>query len=228
MMTLIRPFFASCLLLCSEMAFSQQSLFNVPSVETTEKSKWFFQEQVDLFSNGVANTTLDYGLGDGWETGLTVPGVNFYGNHVTPVVLVNVQKGFHLSQDWKVGIGTQSGYTVASGSSGDFASFNYVNNAIEIEDLGKYYLGVYSANRVLAGGDATVNVLAGAEIPVTENLHVMSDYIGGKNSLSAATLGVVWYASKSWQFSIGGQFSPLPQSKGHFQGGILEFTFIQL
>lgn len=215
--------------LCINSAFAQQSLFNVPSVETTEKDKFFFQEQVDLFSKGVANTTLDYGLGEGWETGLTIPGVNFYsGDHADPMLLVNVQKGFYVNESWKVGIGTQTGYTVPEHDSGaQFASFNYLNNAFDLESWGKYYLGAYSANKAITGHKESINLLAGVELPFTQNVHFMADYIGGKNDIGATAIGLVWYASKKWQFSAGGQFSNDHHFKDSFQGAILEFTFVE-
>lgn len=210
-------------------AFAQQSLFNVPSVETTEKNKYFFQEQVDLFSKGVANTTLDYGLGQGWETGLTIPGVNFYsGDQADPMLLVNVQKGFYVNESWKVGVGTQTGYTVPfHDSSTEFATFNYWNNAFDLNDWGKYYLGVYSANKAITGKSANTNLLAGVELPFTQSVHIMADYIGGKNDIGATAIGLVWYASKKWQFSAGGQFSNDHHSKDAFQGAIVEFTFVE-
>lgn len=214
---------------CITSAFAQQSLFNVPSVETTEKDKLFFQEQVDLFSKGVANTTLDYGLGQGWETGVTIPGVNFYsGDQTDPMLLVNVQKGFYANDHWKIGVGTQSGYTVPEHTSGaQFASFNYWNNAFDLDDWGKYYLGVYSANKAITGNKENTNFLAGMEVPVTQSVHFMADYIGGKNDIGATAVGLVWYASKKWQFSAGGQFSNDHHFKDAFQGAILEFTFIE-
>ncbi len=214
---------------CITPAFAQQSLFNVPSVETTEKDKLFFQEQVDLFSKGVANTTLDYGLGQGWETGVTIPGVNFYSADDTdPTLLVNVQKGFFVNDHWKVGFGTQTGYTVPLHESGThFASFNYWNNAFDLDDWGKYYLGVYSANKAITGNKGTTNFLAGMEVPVTQSIHLMADYIGGKSDIGATAVGLVWYASKKWQFSAGGQFSNDHHFKDAFQGAILEFTFIE-
>ncbi len=212
-------------------AFAQQSLFNVPSVETTEKDKFFFQEQLDLFSNGVANTTLDYGLGQGWETGMTITGANIYSSdniQSNPILLVNVQKGFYVNENWKVGIGTQTGFTLPEqNSSTHFASYNYLNNAFDLHKWGKYYLGIYNANKAITGSKTNTDLLAGLEIPITENVHIMADYTGGKNDIGASVLGIVWYASKQWQFSVGGQFSNITQSDQHFQGAIFEFTFVQ-
>lgn len=224
-------FLLSFSLLNGSSAYAQQSLFNVPSVETTEKDHFFFQEQLDLFSNGIANTTLDYGLGEGWEAGLTIPGVNLYHTDQKendPVLLVNVQKGFYVNENWKVGIGTQTGSTLAGqNTSARLATYNYVNNAFDLQDWGKYYLGVYSANKAITGNKTSTNVLAGLEIPFTQNVHLMADYTGGKSDIGATVLGIVWYASKAWQFSLGGQFSSTEPSHHHLQGAIVEFTFVQ-
>lgn len=218
-------------ILNASLAHAQQSLFNVPSVETTEKDHFFFQEQLDLFSSGVANTTLDYGLGQGWETGFTLSNVNLYATNQKendPILLVNVQKGFYLNEHWKVGIGTQTGSTLAGeNTSARLASYNYVNNAVDLENWGKYYLGVYSANKAITGEKTMTNVLAGLEIPFTHDVHLMADYTGGKSDIGAAVVGIVWYASKAWQFSLGGQFSNADSPHHHLQGAIVEFTYVQ-
>ena len=218
-------------ILNASSSYAQQSLFNVPSVETTEKHKFFFQEQLDLFSNGIANTTIDYGLGEGWETGLTIPGVNLYATDQKqndPSLLVNVQKGFYVNENWKVGIGTQTGSTLAGqNTSSRLATYNYVNNAFDLQGSGKYYLGVYSANKAITGTKTNTNVLAGLEIPFTQDVHLMADYTGGKSDIGASVVGIVWYASKAWQFSLGGQFSNTDPSHHHLQGAIVELTFVQ-
>ena len=93
--------------------------------------------------------------------------------------------------------------------------------------MGKYYLGIYSANKAITGNKTSTNLLAGLEIPITENVHIMADYTGGKNDIGASVLGIVWYATKQWQFSLGGQFSNVMQSDKYFQGVIVEITFVQ-
>jgi hypothetical protein len=210
---------------------AQQSLFNVPSVETTEKDRWFFQEQVNLLSTGIANTTLDYGLGQGWEMGLSFFNLDFYTKNKqwnNPMALLNVQQGFHLTENWKVGIGTQSGFILPIHEPiTQFASFNYWNNAIDLHEWGKYYLGVYYANKAFVGSGTNVNLMAGIEIPVIDKVHIMADFINGNNDISTAVIGFVWYATKQWQFSLGSQLSTPTQSASRLEGAVLEFTFVQ-
>jgi hypothetical protein len=218
-------------LLNSHLGFTQQSLFNVPSVETTQQNKIFFQEQINLISQGVANTTLDYGLGNGWEMGLSFFGVDFYSlNHTwaNPVLLLNVQKGFYITEQWKVGIGTQSGLSVPlHENTTQFASFNYWNNALDLQGWGKYYLGVYYANSAFTGGGTNVNLLAGVEFPITEDVHFMADFINGNNTISAAVIGAVWYATPHWQISLGTQLVTPTQSASRLEGAVMEFTFVE-
>lgn len=141
---------------------------------------------------------------------------------------MNVQKGFYIDEHWKVGIGTQTGSTLlGQNTSARLASYNYVNNAFDLENWGKYYLGVYSANKAITGDKTTTNVLAGLEIPFTHDVHLMADYTGGKSDIGDSVVGVVWYASKAWQLSLGGQFSSSEPSHHHLQGAIVEFIYVQ-
>jgi hypothetical protein len=215
-------------------AFAQQSLFNVPSIETTKKDKIFFQEQINLIakpSTAVANTTFDYGLGNGWEMGLSFFSLDIYAlphTRANPMLLVNVQQAFNVTKQWKIGIGTQSGSTLSVYEDpAQFASFNYWNNALDLQEWGKYYLGVYFANRAFVGSGTNVNLMAGVELPVTKVVHIMADFINGNNDISAAVIGLIWYATPQWQFSLGSQISTPTQSASRIDGAVLEFTFVQ-
>ena len=58
--------------------------------------------------------------------------------------LLNLQKGFELTSNWKVGIGSQSGLAPPLyQSKSQIASFTYLNNAVDFGTWGKYYLGIY-------------------------------------------------------------------------------------
>lgn len=213
--------------------FAQQSLFNVPSVDTTEKDKIFFQEQINFSPTGVANTTLDYGLGNGWEIGLSFFNLDFYSLKHTwnnASLLLNVQQGFHITEQWKVGIGTQSGSTLPMyNDSAHFSSFNYWNNALDLSEWGKYYLGVYYANTTFVANGNNVNLMAGMELPVTKDVHMMADFINGNNDISGAVIGFVWYATPQWQVSLGCQFSTPTKATSRIKGeaAVFELTYVQ-
>jgi len=61
----------------SNFVIAQQNFINVPSSEVTIKNKYFFQQQINFNDLIQSNTTLDYGLGKGYEIGLNILGINF-------------------------------------------------------------------------------------------------------------------------------------------------------
>ncbi|HNN01109.1 MAG TPA: hypothetical protein PKG67_11665, partial [Turneriella sp.] len=88
---------AALLSLCSiillgDSAFAQQNLFNVPNGEITKPGHFFTQQQFNLTRSALqSNSTLDYGLGDGWEAGLNLFFLNF--SNASPTeILTNVSE----------------------------------------------------------------------------------------------------------------------------------------
>ena len=85
---------------------AQQSLFNVPSSEITERGRWFFQEQLNLSRSGVSNTTLDYGIGHGMELGLNLFDLDLYHpgseERLSTLPMVNLQKRWDLTERWAI------------------------------------------------------------------------------------------------------------------------------
>ena len=55
------------LLLLSSMAVAQQNFINVPSGEATKAKGFFFQQQFNFNEIIQSNTTIDYGIGKGFE-----------------------------------------------------------------------------------------------------------------------------------------------------------------
>ena len=100
-------------------ARSQQNFFNVPSSEITAPKKMFFQQQVNLFTNGLqSNTTFSYGLGHNYEIGLNLLDITYINHHLlfqdhhkpfTPLATLNFQKKFQLSDAFGFSMGTQIG-----------------------------------------------------------------------------------------------------------------------
>lgn len=226
----MRPFSPgfAVLVLFSTTAWPQQSLFNIPSSEITARDKLFFQQQINLHANGIGNTTFDYGLAPGLEVGVNFFNVHFYsteGDLTNPFMLANIQKGFSLVDNWKIGIGTQAGYAAPVHSRQvRFLEFTFVNNALET-DFGKYYLGAYHANRHYKGSGNNIGFMAGAEIPLWhEHFHFLADYISGNNDMSVAVVGGVFFLPSNWQLSLGAQL-PSPGS-GNEYGTVIEFTYL--
>ena len=65
-------------ILTSITTYAQQNYFNVPSSDITEKNKVFFQHQINISTDVIQNnTTFDFGLGNNYEIGINIIGLNF-------------------------------------------------------------------------------------------------------------------------------------------------------
>jgi hypothetical protein len=212
----------------AEVGLAQQNLFNVPSSDITEKNKFFFQQQFNFSSlQGNSNTTLDYGLGDNLEVGINLFNVDMYsstGGYTNPNFLLNFQKGFQITEAYKVSFGTQTGVKVPIYSTTvQMPSFSYFTNALNLEKWGKYYVGSYYANHAYAGTGDSFGLMAGIEYPLIEKkVHFMGDILTGNNDISVAVLGFVVFLPKDWQLSFGAQL-PAPSSNNDY-GMVFEIT----
>lgn len=208
-------------------ALGQQNLFNVPSSDITEKGQWFFQEQLNLNSSGVSNTTFDYGLGNNWEVGVNFLGLDLYhgsGGVIDPEPLLNLQKRFDINDSWGLGIGTQLGAMApVHRHETRFSTFNYVNNQYRLGHLGKVFGGAYFANDAYTGSRSQAGFMAGLEIPIWEDkFHFQADYIHGNTPIGVSVIGFVIFLPHRWNMSIGAQ---VPSIHSHNECGlVLEFT----
>ena len=213
---------------CPATGWTQQNLFNVPSVEITQKDKVFFQQQFNIgANNGNSNTTVDYGLGNNLEIGINLFNMDLYptGNTIiNPYFLVNFQKAFEISNGYKLSVGTQTGITPPFFHPDILLpSFSYFNNAFDLGRWGKYYLGVYYANKAYVGPGSNVGLMTGLDFPILEGkVHFMADLITGNNDIGVAVIGVVYYFSSHLQLSLGAQI-PSPGSANGY-GMVFEIT----
>lgn len=241
-------FFKSLLLAAFMIAISavavsaQQNLFNVPSGIITQRGALFFQQQFNIGKlTGTSNTSMAVGLGDGWEAGFNLLDLYMY-DHSTaqheslptasvqgnPDLMMNVQKGFQVTDFWRTGFGTQAGFNPARTQANiQFQNFSWWVNSFEIrghEEFGKWYLGADYANHAYAGGGNRVGGMIGCEVPIVkEKLSFQADALLGNNDLSVAVIGGVYTFENHWQLSLGAQV-PIAGS-GNTQGLVIEFTY---
>lgn len=230
---------AVAFLLSAADAAAQQNLFNVPNGDITKPANLFFQQQFNFARKiGTSNTTVDLGLGSGWEVGANFLDLNLYdrtpamdalgGQQTNPDVLVNLQKGFEITDFWDASVGGQFGANPGR-DRGDthFQEFVWGLTTLEVPNqkrFGKYYLGVYQANVAYGGPGRRVGYMLGVEVPILpERLSFQADYISGRRDISVAVLGGVYTFKSGWQLSLGWQV-PAPRS-GNPHGVVVEFTF---
>ncbi len=225
---------AACLGWCAAPASAQQNLFNVPSAEITPQNGLFFQQQFNLNRSYQSNSTISYGLGHDFEVGLNVFDLAFLperGSQMgagSPLFLVNAQKGFELTDDFKLGLGTQLGQTVP-GRRADvrLANFTYLTGVADLPDeRGKLYAGTYFANGQYRNqrGDP-VGFMLGYDIPVIKDrFSLIGDYISGRSGISVAVIGGVYQFNENVQLSVGAQL-PSPGSHNPY-GAVIELTYV--
>jgi hypothetical protein len=204
------------------VAHGQQSLFNVPSVVATQAKNIFFQEQINLSTQGLTfNFTGAYGLGKGWEVGLNGYGINAglqngsptlmlnrtdASQPFAPLVLATVLKQFSPSQHWRLGIGSQNGLCPYDNAENKhFATFSYASACYMPWHEYEFHAGAYFGNNVLLGGKTQPGLMAGYELPITKRLHAMGDGIFGTSSAAVAVLGGVYYVNTHTSLSLGWQ-----------------------
>lgn len=231
-----------CLLL-SFPAFSQQNFFNVPSSDITPPNKVFFQQQLNFIPNGVqSGSTICYGLGHNSEIGFNVLGVNydyqqkFVANHTEkpyyPFFTLNAQKSFQLHEDFKIGLGAQTGFTqLGQGGTYLYGNGVFVNEHTHTKWVsGLYYtsdnyFGPESRNFTDDGALKSLGIQLGVEQNIwEERLLFQADFISGKHSLGEVVIGGAYYVSQHWVVSAGIQ---IPTFNSQSQpASVFELTFV--
>ena len=126
----------------SSKMYSQQSLFNVPSSEITEKKKIFFQQQVNIKNSLLSNTNLCYGIGHNMEVGINLIGLqtdfgrlynneSIAGGSISPQTMLTFQKSFSISKHSYLVIGSEVGTNIFKSSTSDL-SFQILHPSIRI------------------------------------------------------------------------------------------------
>jgi hypothetical protein len=215
---------------------AQRNLIDVPSSEIVEAKKLFFQEQGVLTKEDINTSTIfTYGLGHNFEVGLTVYQLVFQRSQGVvidaespddnPDFLINMQKGFTLSDWLTLGIGTRSGINAArSDQKITFVNFDFLNSHISInDDQLKLVAGLYYANDAYAGQGTNWGGMAGIDLTlVQDKLNLIGDMLTGDTSLSVFNAGIQISLPKEWKLILGAQF-PFPGSDNS-EAGVIQIS----
>ena len=225
---------------------AQQNLFNLPSSDITIKSKPFFQQQINIVSDGTVllNSTFSYGLGNELEIGFNVLGIVIEREHgfvsnsdganppTYPFYTLNVQKAWTLNKSFKLAVGTQTGYSVGM----HFGTYDYFN---VVTALPQYHLKVitganYGSQSFLGTGDkdpslpatySPIGFQVGLEYElIKEKLLAQGEYLSGTHSLGLTAVGFGYHVSEHWVMSLGYQ---IPNASNNaLNSVIVEFTYV--
>lgn len=229
--------------ICISQGYAQQNFFNVPSSDITAPKKLFFQQQVNLYREGVqSNTTFSYGLGKNCEIGFNALGAiyeprNKYlihknGKLYAPLMAVNFQKKFELSKLTAISIGSH----LFVNSIGKTGMFIYINNAYYISKTKtKIVAGLYHTSDEYYGDESrnyidnpdlkTMGFQAGIEQNIwKEKILFQSDFISGYHAMGQFVTGAAYCLNKNWVASAGYQ---IPAFNSHaIRAMVFEITYI--
>ncbi|MEO6287622.1 MAG: hypothetical protein ABIN80_16450 [Dyadobacter sp.] len=228
------------LLICGPFfgSVAQLTVFNVSSSDITDFRKVSVQQQFEVDDQIESSTTFTYGLGRNWEIGMNLINLNFslkdrqfeFNDTSTaipfsPLLLVNAQKVFELSDQLSFGIGGVGGRTLVSHHHGSFAYFGYANLAYSAGLDGQYQFaaGPYIGNHRYLGDGPSYGVQAAFDAGIWyKKLHLLGDWISGSHQKGKLSLGFGIFLAERFPVSFGWQRS----NDDGAQAGVIQFTFL--
>ncbi len=218
--------------------FAQQNFINVPSAEITANRKLFFQQQININELFQSNSTLDYGLGKGWEIGVNVLGLNYNEKQKSflkndendrdpynPLFMLNAQKGFEISDKFTTTIGTQFGINYDFDEKKGNAGLLYGNLKTKefLVNEGVLVTGLYYNSKHYGGTGNRIGAWVGMELPISHKFHFLVESVIGSNAISYSSLAIVYYPIKRMPVTFGFQ---LPNTKNNAKSFVFELTII--
>ncbi len=229
------------LFLSSTLVYSQQNLFNIPSGDITRDGKFFYQHQINIYSDEFESKShLVYGLGGGWDIGVNLIGKGAYFSPdwrvsyndnpdrgaLYPFLMPTLQKQFSLADNLDVNLGTQVGFNISSKlSNKELAFFNYGIGVFHFMDKKSRIVGgVYQTNTMFVGQGNTIGAMLGYEIKLADKFYLMGDWISGNNDSSVGIFGAMYNIGKQTQLCVGA-LVPNPNTPKPF-GIVLELNLL--
>lgn len=220
------------LFLSAVATHAQQNLFNIPSADITPKGKFFYQHQLNTYSNKIESKShLVYGLGGGWDAGINLVGKGIkkspYWSGVynsdpakgalSPTLLGTLQKQITLSEKLKWNTGIQAGPNLTNVLNQWKANyFLYSILAFEPKKGIRFIGGAYHTNANYVGEGPRNGVLLGYEAKLNKHWYLMGDWISGSNESGVAVIGGMYVLNKRIQLCAGYQIanpnSPKPNA----------------
>lgn len=238
-LSLLKPVFFIFFIFQSFFVLSQQNLINVPSSEVTKRYKLFFQQQINFSEIIQSNTTLDFGLGKGFEIGANVLGLNFSEKNKSfikndsndvdpynPLVMLNGLKQFELTENLSISSRAQFGLNFRDNKRSTNAALLYGNFLVKnlFVKNSNIVMGAYYISLHYGGKDGNrIGGWIGSEIPIINKLHIVAESILGKNAMSYSSLGIIYYPKKRIPITLGIQ---IPNTKKNTYSLVFELTFV--
>jgi hypothetical protein len=178
----------------------RRRVHNLPPIVSVPQYQWTLAEEVNVSDvTALSNTTIDYGIADNWNVGLSVLNATL-GKTVDqvawdPDLLLNIEKNMRFSEHWAVVLGTQFGTAPWDQTrSSRIEYLAYLDNQILLAgNRAALHAGLYLANGAMSGLGTLGGYLLGVEMPLGRlPLRLSLDYLSGRNNLSTLSLQCRW------------------------------------
>jgi len=217
---------------------AQLTVFNVSSSQITSQGKVSVQQQLEVSDQIESSTTATYGLGKGWEIGANLVNLDygfdsrhFESNDSTtsipyaPLLLLNGQKVFEISDMFSVGVGAIGGSSIRHLRSPKLVYYSYANLAAAFGPDQRYQFaaGPYYGNHGYLSDGPVAGIQTGMDVGVWyEKLHFLADWVSGSHSNGRLTIGLEVFLSKRLPLSLGWQRSNV----NGLQAAVFQLTFL--
>jgi hypothetical protein len=225
-------------LLCTSLTtLAQQTIFSVPSSDITPAKKILAQQQVDISGQELRfSTTIDYGLGRGWEVGVNLYNLDYLPQQHTwqrndtttqmpyaPLVLFNAQKTLELTDQLHLGLGGQTGINLYPTERVSWEGWGYVNlGGSFANDHYQAVIGAYAGNHQYLADGSIVGLHMGIDAGIWyEKVHLLGDWATGTHEYGQLVLGAEVYLHKHLPLAIGWRRS----NQDGDQGLVVQLTY---
>lgn len=197
--------------LCSP-ARAQQTIFDVPSADVSERHDFFYQHQTVARTwaperHWIQTNAVGFGLGSNLEFDLTQ--FNFDINHPSSTI---GSTGMKLSvpingEESRVPLRFVVGDMIQFGSidGHHVGNWSYVMMNVELPLTHTRLTGGLHHGTSLLFGSKTTGFLGGFEQPISKKWMIQGDWIAGRNDLGYSIPGIVYRPVRHWMISLGYQ-----------------------
>lgn len=183
-----------------------------------------------------SNTTLDAGLGRGFEAGATVLSLNFNDrtrsfflndtNDVdpyNPLIVFNGLKLLQLSNKVSLSFGSQFGLNFRKNRKAHQAGLAECNLAFDslLRKENKFVIGAYYNSTHYGGRGNRLGVWLAGELRVLKKFHFMAESVLGTSTIAYTSLALIYYPRKWLPLTLGLQ---IPNAQKNSYSVVVELT----
>ena len=205
------------LILNQNTLYAQQTLFNVPSADVTEKGMIFVQHESQFSGNfGLFTNYGAYGIGKNTELDLTLFGVGTkkVRNEVLGIGFKTALP-LHEKSETKLTFGSLIPVSLRGHGVGGYAYSHLSTRLPKIKT--RITSGVFVGTTTVFGRDF-ISFIGGIEQPITKNLGLQVDWYSGKHSNGFLIPGFYYNLPKNTTLWVGYQ---IPNNKAIIDNGFV-------